>query len=216
MLKPTPAQAPIQSLRLGQLQVKKVYFITHPNVAIDPEVPVPRWPLSERGFERMRAFLQQPFVQGITSVYCSNEQKAIDGAEVIANHLSLEIQTIEELGENDRSSTGYLPSDEFETVADQFFAHPDQSVRGWETANAAQQRISKAIDGVLSQDSGDGDIAIISHGGVGSLLLCQIKGYPIDRKHDQPGGGGGNYFCFSATNKQTLHSWKPIEPGESG
>lgn len=25
------------------------YFITHPSVVIDPQLPVPRWPLSERG-----------------------------------------------------------------------------------------------------------------------------------------------------------------------
>lgn len=36
--------------------------------------------------------------------------------------------------ENDRSSTGFLPPEEFEVVADAFFAQPGVSVRGWETA----------------------------------------------------------------------------------
>ena len=31
-----------------------VYFTTHPDVAIDPDVPVPRWLLSTRGKERMK------------------------------------------------------------------------------------------------------------------------------------------------------------------
>ena len=54
-------------------------FITHPNVVIDPAVPVPRWPLSELGRERMRAGLRQPWVREVTAVHCSAEQKAIDG-----------------------------------------------------------------------------------------------------------------------------------------
>ena len=32
-----------------------VYFITHPDVLIDPAVPVPEWPLSPRGRARMQA-----------------------------------------------------------------------------------------------------------------------------------------------------------------
>ena len=31
-----------------------VYLITHPDVVIDPDVPVPQWPLSARGKERMK------------------------------------------------------------------------------------------------------------------------------------------------------------------
>ena len=84
--------------------MKLVYFITHPDVVIDPVVPVPEWPLSERGLERMRLLLRQTWITGITSIYCSTEQKAIDGAAVLAEHLSLQICQSVELGENDRSA----------------------------------------------------------------------------------------------------------------
>ncbi len=117
-----------------------VYIITHPDVSIDPDVPVPRWPLSERGVERMRALLNQPWISDITAIYCSTEQKAIDGAAVLAKHLALPVRQVAELGENDRSATGFLPPDEFQATADQFFAHPHTSIRGWETAAAAQRR----------------------------------------------------------------------------
>jgi broad specificity phosphatase PhoE len=192
--------------------MKIAYFITHPNVEIDPDVPVPMSPLSKQGFARMHAFLEQPFLRRVTSVYCSKEQKAIDGAKVISDHLSINFNQKEELGENDRSSTGYLPSDEFESIANCFFASPDESVRGWETATAAQQRISDVVDQILEEDETQGDISIVSHGGVGSLLLCRLMDYPIDRKHDQPGGSGGNFFSFDSKTKEIIHSWKPIEP----
>jgi len=37
----------------GKNSVPTVFFITHPDVAINPRVPVPEWPLNERGQVRM-------------------------------------------------------------------------------------------------------------------------------------------------------------------
>ena len=51
------------------------YFITHPNVVVSRDVPVPRWPLSEPGRQRMRAGLKQPWVRELSAIYCSTEQK---------------------------------------------------------------------------------------------------------------------------------------------
>ena len=89
-----------------------VYFITHPNVVISREVPVPQWPLSELGRSRMSAGLKQAWVKDITAVCCSTEQKAIDGASILARHLGLDVTTVSELGKNDRSATGFLPAQE--------------------------------------------------------------------------------------------------------
>jgi broad specificity phosphatase PhoE len=186
--------------------VRTFYLITHPNVVISRDVPVPRWPLSELGKQRMRAGLKQPWVRDVTSVYCSTEQKAIDGADILAQHLSLGFSRIEELGENDRSATGFLPPDEFERVADQFFASPEISVRGWERAIDAQSRIVRAVEGIAKTDKTSGAIAIVSHGAVGTLLYCHLAGEPIDRRRDQPPNGGGNFYSFTLA-PTAVHSW---------
>jgi broad specificity phosphatase PhoE len=119
--------------------------------------------------------------------------QARDGAAILAHHLDLPVTALPELGENDRSVTGYLPKAEFEAVADLFFAHPDESIRGWERAADAQRRIVGAVERVLtaSADCG-GDIAVVAHGGVGTLLLCHLRGTAIGRQHDQPPTNGGN------------------------
>lgn len=114
------------------------YFITHPDVAIDPSVPVPYWQLSPEGIRRMVRLLDQGWVRDVRTVFTSAERKALDAARILAGHLSLEPVVIADLGENDRSATGFLPKAEFEIVADEFFAHPDASVRGWERAIDAQ------------------------------------------------------------------------------
>ncbi|MGI9430870.1 MAG: histidine phosphatase family protein [Myxococcota bacterium] len=191
-----------------------IYFITHPDVVVDPAKPVPEWPLSARGRERMQASLRLPWVPGIRSIHASTEQKAVDGAQILAEHLGLPFGRVEALGENDRSATGFLPGPEFEATADQFFARPTESVRGWETAEHAQQRIVTAVDGILRARGPKGDTAIVSHGAVGTLLLCHLAGWAIDRAHDQPGTGGGNYFAFGE-DRAVAHGWRAIDAPEA-
>jgi broad specificity phosphatase PhoE len=187
------------------------YFITHPNVVASREVPVPQWPLSELGSNRMKAGLRQPWMSDITAVYCSTEQKAIDGAEIVANHLTLGYTKIHTLGENDRSSTGFLPPHEFEAVADEFFASPFQSVRGWEKAADAQARIVTAVHAIADADQSNGSIAIVSHGAVGTLLYCHLTSQEISRRRDQPPNGGGNYFAFKLNPNRVFSWWKAID-----
>lgn len=188
-----------------------VHFITHPQVSIDAAVPVPDWPLSPVGSRRMQVAMRQPWLAAVRSVFCSAERKAMDAAAVVANHLGLRRIVVEALGENDRSATGYLPKGEFEAVADAFFAQPDDSVRGWERARDAQHRIVDAVERAISLSVADGDVAIVSHGGVGTLFLCHLKGVAISRSEDQPGEGGGNFFSFDAADRHLLSEWRPIE-----
>lgn len=186
------------------------YFITHPDVLIDPSVPIPDWPLSSRGRSRMAQALEQPWAGSLRAVWCSTERKACDGADILAGELGLPVTRLKELGENDRSATGYLPRAAFEAVADLFFAHPEQSVHGWERAVDAQSRIKAAVDRVLTEAAGGGDLAIVSHGGVGTLLLCHLSRCPISRMHDQPANNGGNYYAFDVESRTLHHGWRPI------
>lgn len=188
-----------------------LHFISHPNVVVDPAVPVPRWPLSEIGKARMREGLKQPWIPGVASIYSSTEQKAIDTARILASHLSIDFEQVEDLGENDRSSTGFLDPDEFEVVADEFFAHPDRSVRGWERAADAQRRIVRAVTAIEQRDRNVGNIAIVSHGAVGTLLYCHLTGRPISRQWDQPPNGGGNFYTFTLAPPRAYAGWAAMD-----
>jgi broad specificity phosphatase PhoE len=161
----------------------------------------------------MTAGLAQPWVPSITSVYTSSEQKAIDSAEILARHLSLGFELDESLGENDRSSTGFLPPHEFEKVADEFFAYPDRSVQGWERAADAQERIVSAVSRIAAKDRSEGTIAIVSHGAVGTLLYCHLVGQEISRGWDQPANGGGNFYPFMLEPPCASHGWRAIDSG---
>jgi broad specificity phosphatase PhoE len=187
-----------------------VHFITHPDVLIDPAVPIPDWGLAPRGFSRLRAMLDQDWVAPVRAVWSSTERKAIEAADVLAAHLGVAPRRLAGLGENDRSATGYLPRAEFEATADLFFAHPATRIRGWESAAEAQLRIVAAVETVLAE--GEGDVAILAHGAVGALLLCHLDGRPISRAADQPAGQGGWRFAFDRASRRLLHGWQPIDP----
>lgn len=190
---------------------RKIYFISHPEVVISRTVPVTQWPLSKRGRTRMVDMLELDWVPGVTAIYCSCEQKAIDGAIILADHKSINYSTVEALGENDRSATGFLESAEFEVTADDFFASPNTSVRGWETAANAQRRIVECVTDISQYDTTEGAIAIVSHGAVGTLLYCYLNQTRIDRRWDQPGTGGGNFLTIDLSSTPSCDWWQPID-----
>lgn len=189
-----------------------LWFVTHPEVVIDPAVPVPEWSLSERGAARMRRFCARPGTAAIGAVYSSAERKARDAARILAEARSLPVTVLPELGENDRSSTGYLQPPEFEAMADRFFAEPATSVRGWERAADAQARILRAVRAVAASAPPAGDVAVLSHGAVGALLLCHLLGVAIDRRYDQPGRGGGNLLRIALPDLALIAGWAGIDP----
>jgi broad specificity phosphatase PhoE len=185
-----------------------VHVVTHPEVHVRPEVPVTQWELSATGRARLAHLVAQPWTADLTRVVSSTERKAVETAEALAAHVGLPVRLDPDLGENDRSATGYLPPPEFEATADEFFAHPDVSVRGWETARSAQQRIVAAVRRSVS--GAEGDTAVVGHGGVGTLLLCHLLGVPIDRSHDQP--GQGSHFAFDPLTGRVEHGWRRLRP----
>jgi broad specificity phosphatase PhoE len=196
---------------MSRMPGRRWFYVTHPDVVVDPARPVPEWTLSERGRERMRSGLRQPWLGDVRSIHCSTERKAIDAASIWAGPLGLPVTSHADLGENDRSSTGFLPPDEFERTADAFFAEPQASVRGWERAVDAQRRVVAAVERIDREDATPGALAIIGHGAVGTLLHCHLAGRPIARQWDQPGRGGGNWYAFTLVPRAACSSWQPID-----
>ena len=185
------------------------YFITHPEVDVDPCTPIEEWKLSEVGRGRAACLASLGWTNQLDRIITSTEHKAKEAGAILSSLTGLAFTADTRLCENDRSSTGFLPPAEFEATADQFFAYPNLSVRGWETAAQAQRRIVAAIRH-LSSDSAI-STAFVAHGAVGTLLFCDLMGMPISREHDQP--GQGSYFEFDPQIWTASHSWRRIEPG---
>lgn len=186
-------------------------YLSHPQVLIDPAQEVTRWSLNAIGAARVEALAARlGRLAGTTRVISSAETKALETARPLAAALGAPLEIRPLMHENDRSATGFLPPEEFERVADAFFADPSQSVRGWETAIAAQQRIMAEVDACLMGED-TGDILFVGHGAVGTLLFCALSRIRIDRRHDQGPGGGGCWFEFDTAGRVPVQGWQPME-----
>ena len=182
-------------------------YVTHPEVQVDSAVPVPKWSLSARGKSRALALLEQPWLKAVGRIVSSDETKAIETARLVAEHLELSLEIRPGIGENDRSSTGFVPEAEFEALASAFFLEAEQSIRGWERAVDAQRRIAQGLADLLTP--AERDVLVVGHGGVGTLWFCFLNGLAIDRRHDQP--GQGHYFSVNLQTRRAEHGWRPID-----
>lgn len=187
-------------------------YLTHPEVQIDPDVPVPEWGLSDVGRERAAKAAFLPIVPEIRQIISSGETKAVETAQILAGRLNVFHRTLNFLHENDRSATGFLPPDEFERTADAFFANPHESVRGWERAIDAQDRVVNGIKSALRHIPDEDPVLFAGHGAVGTLLMCHLMGAPISRVHDQSRGGCWYRFEKDWLTSQTGLglSWKEV------
>ncbi|MCV0429372.1 MAG: phosphoglycerate mutase family protein [Roseibium sp.] len=186
-------------------------YLTHPEVKIDPDVPVPEWGLSDVGRERALKATELPFAPDLKKVVSSAETKAVETAGIFAEKFKIPQTSRVALHENDRSATGFLPPNEFEQVADQFFAEPEISVRGWERACDAQQRIVEAVSAELAGTSPDQAVLFAGHGAAGTLLMCHLMGVAISRDHDQKRGGSWYRFERDWLTSQAGHDLSWIE-----
>ncbi len=185
----------------------RLYFLTHPEVVIDPAVPVTRWPLSATGRRRAGLFVDRVAGGHVTAVWSSGEQKALDGGALIARRLGLPHRIDPDLGENDRSAMGYVAPPEFWEIVAEFFSHPDVSVRGWETASHAQTRIVTALRRLVRDEPTRGDIVVVSHGGVGALLMAHLQGVEIGAEDRPQHPGGGCWFEMDRDRFDILKGW---------
>lgn len=185
----------------------RAFYITHPQVVIDPAVPVGDWRLTSIGAARV-AELAARMPQRPMHVVASAERKALETAWPLAAKAGRALEVRPLMHENDRSATGFLPGPAFEKMADAFFARPDDAVRGWEPASAAQARILAEVKAVM-QAQPDRELVFCGHGAVGTLLYCALAGQEISRRWDQ--AGGGHWYAFDTDTLVPEDHWQPLE-----
>jgi broad specificity phosphatase PhoE len=192
----------------------RALYVTHPQVAIDADVPVPLWGLSAQGRARAEAFAHSGVVPDGAMIFSSRERKALELAELLAAAAGTPVLSEHLMGENDRSATGFLPPALFEAMADRFFAEPETSADGWERAVDAQSRIVRTVATALASVPPGRAAVFCGHGAVGTLLKCHVAGRAIARGEDQSRHGhrgGGNGFVFDMAARQLCCEWTPME-----
>ena len=181
----------------------KLYFITHPSVTIDSSVPIDQWNLSEKGLEAANKLLEHDFIKEFGVIYSSAEPKAITVAEMVSSKINVPITNkVKDLGEI-RGRT-FIPPEIFVEATKNWFDNPTQNINGWESRDDTQKRIVDCVSKIMASENGK-IVAIVGHGGTGTLLKCHIKGIEPLQTEDQP--GQGCYFIADWDNQKLIQDW---------
>lgn len=191
--------------------MRHLFYLSHPQVLIEPEQPVTDWSLSNQGWGRIMALAGRRWPRAPAHVFSSPETKARQTAAILATPLGVPVNILPRSGEVDRSATGYLPHDEHEAQADLMFGNPGESANGWERAVDAQARMLASL-AQIQRTHPAGDLVMVGHGAVGSFLWCAIAGRRIHRSEDQHPGGGCIWMAsLSPTGPKAVQAWAPME-----
>lgn len=183
----------------------KLIFITHPAVDADPDLPASQWKISSVGKEEASRLLEQEFWNDVSIIFTSPEPKASEVANQAAKEFNLDIKEVNELREIDRSVTGFLPTEQYMKAVEEFYIHPTDSYKGWETANDATLRIKTAIESALNNYE-DGTVVVFGHGMIGTCLACWVKG--IDPSFNEDPKVSGCYMIMDWSNRKILTDWE--------
>jgi alpha-ribazole phosphatase len=121
---------------------------------------------------------------GLDAVYCSDLSRAVKSAEIIAGHHGLAPVKVPALRERSFGVWEGMTFNEikerfpgeFEAWADNPLAH---SPVGGESTLEVKERVVKALNEILNRHIGD-TIAVVAHGGVNRILICDILGMPLE------------------------------------
>ncbi len=149
----------------------QIVLITHAHTEQMRDVAVDAWRLSARGVEQAAALANAPFWANIDRVIVSSEPKTwLTIADVVAaRHLPVWVDCrLDEL----RRCGWHV---DYAAQVAEVFAHPSQSVAGWEAADSAIRRVLECVADLQSRFAGE-TIALVGHGICLSLLRAKLMG----------------------------------------
>ncbi len=170
--------------------MRKLILVRHSLPEFTEGVPAHQWSLSAEGRQRC-----VPLAEGLgayepVAVVTSTEPKAVETGQVIADHLSLLLESADGLREHHRSQPVVLDAETpFEARVAELFARPGELVLGDETGHQAHARFSAAVESAMARHP-EGDVLVVAHGTVIALYVSRAAGidpFPFWTRLGMPG-----------------------------
>lgn len=183
-------------------------LVRHAQPKILPGIPAREWQLSEEGRYRCERLAQLVRAYAPDMVLTSQEPKAFETGEILAEQLRIPVSSVENLHEHERRGVPFQSRDEFAAAVKRFFEHPEQLNFGDETAEQASIRFDEAVGKVLSEHAGN--IAIVAHGTVISLFTAKyanLDGFSLWSRLGMPA-----MLSFSLPGIELIEIVEDVEP----
>jgi broad specificity phosphatase PhoE len=150
--------------------MSKLILIKHAKPLVDPTKSSELWKLSAEGQKQCDVLAEQIRVHSPGIIVSSIEPKAVETAQILAERLGVACESVDDLGEHDRSNVPHMRSGEFISNIELLFRRPDEQVLGHESAEEALARFDYAVDTAIKAHP-DANVAIVSHGTVIALFI---------------------------------------------
>jgi broad specificity phosphatase PhoE len=149
-------------------------FVRHSQTQPNPDIPSRLWGLTAEGRRRCVALARQLIPYNLDVIVTSEEAKAMETGELVAQELGVPWWVMANLHEHQRETVPYFGShEEFLGAVSRLFSRPNELVFGDETAHQAGERFVGAVKSVLAIYPQE-NIAIVTHGTVLSLFVGQL------------------------------------------
>lgn len=168
--------------------MRQIILVKHAAPVVVPGKSSDQWPLSAPGKEAASALAGDLKAFAAAHIVTSIEPKAVETGQLIAAGLGITAQTHQGLHEHERRTVPHLRTSDFLSLMAQVFRRKDELVLGEETANAALQRFTAAMESVCAKHP-QGNLIVVAHGTVIALFLESISqedGYRIWREMGLP------------------------------
>jgi alpha-ribazole phosphatase/probable phosphoglycerate mutase len=142
-------------------------------------------PLSADGKRRMAAVGMRLANVRFDAIYASPLSRALKSAELVAAPQGIAPTVVEPLRERNFGRWEGLTFDEcragFPDEFNAWFQKPlTSSPVGGESTLDVRARVVPALTEILRRHNGGGNIAVVAHGGVNRIILCELLGMPLE------------------------------------
>lgn len=170
----------------GIEQVKKVAVFVREHLRLESSAKYQSYlrDIHKTKGSRVRGSEGSREAQRLAAIYTSNLSRAVKSAEIIARPYKMKPIQMKELRER---SFGIWEGMSFTEIKERY----PEEFSAWagnplkyspvegESTVEVEKRVMKAVNRILKKHKGD-EIAIVSHGGVSRIILCNILGIPLE------------------------------------
>ena len=161
----------VDTLDPAELTGRRMHLIRHAQPVIEPDVPPERWRLAPEGQRDALRLADNLRRCAPTRIWSSREPKAMETARILAAALACPTATHDGLREV-TFAAGFLTQAEFgERVASFLAGEGDPAFEPYEEA---RRRIVGTLAEICRYEAGD--IAVVSHGRILTVLLAELLG----------------------------------------
>lgn len=162
----------------------KIVFIRHSKTAVNAEIPILLWGLSDVGIDKAQELATTKVIQDIDVIYSSCQTKAIETMLYLAKPNQIPMRTHRGLTEITSFTNKFYTGDLYTQQIKQYYNGEIERIAGGETIDEALNRFMAALEMIVTQEASNKTIGIVTHGYILSFFTGKYSGLnPFDLHH---------------------------------